>query len=285
MELHHNYRLGYTTVCTIIREVCEIICQHQEQFIALPNTENDWEKVARGFEKRSNFPHCIGAIDGKHIRVIQPIHSGSLYYNYKHYFSIVLLAMCDANYHFIYVDVGAYGKSSDSAVFKDSALYANLISNSLSIPEAKPLIQNNGENIPYVIVGDEAFGLHNNLMRPYGGHSLSYNQKIFNYRLSRARRYIECTFGILSNKWRIFHRPINVHIDLAKKIVKTCCILHNFVRSRDSYSYDDTLTVTGFVHTIDRDRDRGGRTALSVRDKLAEYFVTHNPLPWQDKNV
>ncbi|KAL4702333.1 hypothetical protein ACJJTC_006939 [Scirpophaga incertulas] len=70
-------------------------------------------------------------------------------------------------------------------------------------------------------VRDEACGLHENLMRPYGGHNLSYKQRIFNYRLSRARRYIECTFGILSNKWRIFHRPLNVNIDLAKKIVKT----------------------------------------------------------------
>nr|CAH7754653.1 unnamed protein product [Callosobruchus chinensis] len=192
-----------------------------------------WLKVASGFEKFSNFPHCICAIDGKHIRLIQPTHTGSLYCNYKHYFSIVLLAVCDANYSFTYIDVGAYGKSSDSAIFKDNDL-----------PEANSLIENN-DNIPHVIVGDEAFGLHDNVMRPYGGHHLSYQQKIFKYRLSRARRYIECTFGILSNKWRILHRPVNVNIDLAENIVKICCILHNFVRSRDGYAYDDTLMVTG----------------------------------------
>ena len=145
------------------------------------------------------------------------------------------------------------------------------MSNPLSIPEAKPLIEN-GENIPYTIVGDEAFGLHENLMRPYGGHNLSYKQRIFNYRLSRARRYIECTFGILSNKWRIFHRPLNVNIDVAKKIVKTCCILHNFVRSRDGYSYDDTLVVTGFEPATDQNRNRGARTALTVPDKTCRLF-------------
>lgn len=78
---------------------------------------------------------------------------------------------------------------------------------------------------------------------------------------------------------------MNVNIDLAKKIVKSCCILHNFVRSRDGYSYEDTLTVTGFEPATDRDHGRGGRTALTIRDKLAEYFVTENPLPWQDKFV
>lgn len=282
MDLYYNYRLGHTTICTIIREVCSIICQYQENIISLPKTENDWEKVARGFETNANFPHCIGAIDGKHMRVIKPMHTGSLYFNYKHYFSIVLLALCDANYNFLHIDVGAYGKSSDSAIYKDSALYTNLINQSLHVPAANPLTEN-GDNIPYVIVGDEAFALHENLVRPYGGHNLCYKQKIFNYRLSRARRYIECTFGILSNKWRIFHRPMNVHIDLAKAIVRTCCILHNFVRSRDGYSYEDTLTVTGFEPGSSRNRDRGGRTALTVRDKLADYFVTENTLPWQDK--
>ncbi|CAH1979840.1 unnamed protein product [Acanthoscelides obtectus] len=112
MELYYNYRLGHSTICTIIREVCSVICQYQEQFIGLPKTENDWEKVARGFETIANFPHCIGAIDGKHMRVIKPMHTGSLYFNYKHYFSIVLLALCDANYNFLYIDVGAYGKAA-----------------------------------------------------------------------------------------------------------------------------------------------------------------------------
>ncbi|CAH4034421.1 unnamed protein product [Pieris brassicae] len=215
------------------------------------------------------------------MRVIKPMHTGSMYFNYKHYFSIVLLAICDANYNFLYIDVGAYGKSSDSGVFKDTAFYTKLQNKTLNIPNAKPLTEN-GDNIPYVILGDEAFGLHENLMRPYGGHNLSSNKKIFNYRLSRARRYIECTFGILSNKWRLFHRPMNVNIHLAMKIVRSCCILHNFVRSRDGYSYEDTLTVTGFEPATNRDRDRGGRTALTNRDKLAECFVT-SPLPWQDR--
>nr|CAH7743072.1 unnamed protein product [Callosobruchus chinensis] len=187
-----------------------------------------------------------GAIDGKHIRLIQPTHTGSLHY-------------CFTRCVFTYKDVGAYAKSSDSAIFKDRVLYSDLVSNFI--------------NLPYVIVGDEDFGLHDNVMRPYGGHHLSYQQKIFNCRISRARRYIECTFGILSNKWRIFHRPITLNIDLAKNIVETCCILHNFVRSRDGYAYDNTVMVTGFESIMLRGRDRGGRTALAIRDTFADYFI------------
>lgn len=72
-----------------------------------------WLKIAKEFNKRANFPNCLGAVDGKHIRIIKPERSGSLYMNYKHYFSIGLLAIADANYKFIYVDVGSYGKDSD----------------------------------------------------------------------------------------------------------------------------------------------------------------------------
>lgn len=73
--------------------------------------------------------------------------------------------------------------------------------------------------MPYVLVCDEAFGLHPNLKRPFGGKMLSVQKRVFKYRLTRVRRFVECTFDILTNKWRIFHRPLNVSLslDLARK--------------------------------------------------------------------
>ena len=55
--------------------------------------EQMWCKIVEGFEKRDNFPNCLGALDGKHVRIFKPSMSGSLYYNYKNLFSIA-----DANY-------------------------------------------------------------------------------------------------------------------------------------------------------------------------------------------
>jgi len=85
-----------------------------------PMTEDMWKDTAAKFEQRANFPHCLGAIDGKHICIIKPSVTGSQHFNYKHYFSVVLLAIVDSNYKFVYVDIGSFGKDTDSSIFKNS---------------------------------------------------------------------------------------------------------------------------------------------------------------------
>lgn len=72
-------------------------------------TEDKWKDIINGFQKKKNakFPNCLGAVDGKHIRIIQ-CESGSSYYNYKNYILIILLAVCDSNYMFTFVDIGSW---------------------------------------------------------------------------------------------------------------------------------------------------------------------------------
>ena len=72
----------------------------------VPSTEEEWRAIAEEFNDRWQYPNCIGAMDGKHVAIHAPAHSGSLYHNYRQFYSIVLLAVVDANYKFILVDVG-----------------------------------------------------------------------------------------------------------------------------------------------------------------------------------
>jgi hypothetical protein len=83
----------------------------------MPKTQEDWLTVAGDFERRWNFPNCIGALDGKHVVILPPGNSGSLYYNYKHFFDVVLLALVDANYKFLYLDIGNYTDDVSKVAF------------------------------------------------------------------------------------------------------------------------------------------------------------------------
>lgn len=97
------------TIVSIVPKVCQAIYdRHHETAFKCPTTEEEWKEVAQGFSDKWNFHHCSGCTDGKHVRMQAPPHSGSLYYNYKGLYSIIMLALVDTSYKFMYVDVGAY---------------------------------------------------------------------------------------------------------------------------------------------------------------------------------
>lgn len=178
----------------------------------------DWVNYANAYDDIWNFPFCCGAVDGKHVIMQQPAKSGSLFFNYKvnetnlhihcsctipfqfahvqltiiDYFvfqqtnSIVLLAVVDASYKFIVVDIGQYGSSADGGVWMHSNIGQKLNKDKTVLPGYSTIPETN-ISLPHVFVGDEAFQLCPNFMRPYPADGLTFSQRIFNYRLSRAR--------------------------------------------------------------------------------------------------
>lgn len=168
----------------------------------MPESASEWMSVSEGF----SFPHCLGAIDGKHINIQSPLHSGTEYFNYKGHFSIVLLALVDSNYCFLFADVGSQGRISDGGVFNQSILYQKLSSNSMNLPRPIPL-PNSDIVMPYVFLGDGAFALSTHLMKQFPGHhALGSPERVFNQELSRSRVKVENTFGILNARFRIFKK-------------------------------------------------------------------------------
>ena len=168
-------------------------------YIKMPSTNEEWEKIAERFEKRWNFPHCVGVIDG--IRVVMRCHkkSGSLNFNYKGTFSVVLMAVVDTDYKFICINVGSEGRHSDGGIFTACNFGKALTSGGLYLLKDAtiPALEHHSK-LPYVFVADEAFPLQTNLLHPYPGRNLSEENRIFNYRLSHARRVAENAFEILA---------------------------------------------------------------------------------------
>ena len=118
----------------------------------MPTTAADWTRIADGFRDSWNFPHTLGAIDGKHIACKCPPRFGSTYFNYKKYFSVVLLAVVDSDYKFVWADIGARGAASDAQLWNESDLKAAADNPDLDLPEPEAL-PHDTEDVPYFFIG------------------------------------------------------------------------------------------------------------------------------------
>ncbi|XP_072400727.1 uncharacterized protein [Diabrotica undecimpunctata] len=146
-------------------------------YLKTPTNKDEWLKIAYRFEKKWNFPMFLDSLDGKHIAFRARKADGSYYFNYKHFNSISLMALVDADYNFIYVDVGCNGRASDGGVYNNSSLYKAIENNLLDIPENAVLPKSNIK-VRHVFVADDAFRLSTHLMKQCG-QRCSQNEKVF----------------------------------------------------------------------------------------------------------
>lgn len=172
-SLSFQFRVSFSYVSLIVQPVL--------MPVAVP-TQDKWKEIASYNFRRWNYPNCIGSLDGKHIRIKCPGKSGSLYYNYKGFFSIILLAISDGQMRFVAVDIGAYEREGDSGVLK-STFGKKILSGECNVP-APTEIPGTDVVAPHVFLGDSAFPLLPNLMRPYPHSQANQNvdKALFNYR-------------------------------------------------------------------------------------------------------
>lgn len=150
-SLSYAFRIGHSTVSKIVNETCRVMYEIlAPTYLQLPDT-NKWTQIANDFSKIWNFPNCVGAGDGKHFAMQCPNNGGSNWYNYKGFHSMVMFAVCDANYCFIAVDIGAYGREGDASIFALSQFAKYLENGSLGIPGPSKLVYSDSLS-PYVFV-------------------------------------------------------------------------------------------------------------------------------------
>lgn len=295
----------------------------KDQF-ATKSTEN-WLNIANEFNYRWNFPNCLGAIDGRHVPIVCPPNSGSLFFNYKvfidsfialylfnlivrikydvilqKFYSVVLMAVCDAKYKFLFVDVGAYGSEGDGGVFSKTDFGRKIYDDELPLPNDSII---NGRNIPYYFVSDDAFALSKRIMKPYvpqRGTHLTAEERKFNYRLSRARRCIENAFGIMSSRWLCLNRTSQHGPYRTNKMILACCCLHNYlINNADEFYcpqiFADYIDENGDIiegewrrnefawQPMDNTLSRATNHGKAIRNTLKNYLNSPaGAVPWQN---
>lgn len=231
-SLMYAFRVPHNTISKLIREVCDaIVDEFAPEVMPCPSSPEEWKPITDQFSKRWNFHNCVGAIDGKHVALTCPAKGGSTFYNYKGYHSIILMALVDADYKFTWVDVGRDGSSGDAQVFNSSEIKSCIEDGSIGFPPPAAL-PDDDRPMPYFIAGDDAFALRTWLMKPYSKRYMTQAERIFNYRLSRARRIVENAFGILAHRFQCLLGTMKQTPSTVTSIVLACVCLHNLMRLR-----------------------------------------------------
>ncbi|KAK3931612.1 Putative nuclease [Frankliniella fusca] len=279
-----------STVCTVIKETCEVLWEQLLEECFPPLTEERLEGIMDGFWQNWNFPN---AMDGKHCILQNFANADADWLNYKGDFSMVLLGMCDSKYKFTYVSIGGRGRRHDAGLWRECDLHHALVNGELPLP-APRLLPGGWVATPPTIIADGAFPLGPNLMKPFRRPQLlSPADHIFNYRISRARQTIENAFGILSARWRVLRRTFIAKEATARAIIQACVVLHNYLILNQEnvpphqywYAPPNIRDVTGIAEhqlppvrfDVQEELDDGDL----IREHLVDYFVGPGSVPWQ----
>lgn len=181
---------------------------------------------------------------------------------------------------------------SDGSIFSSCELERKMVRGNLQLltPAQLPTFKH---TLPYLFVGDEAFRPMVNLMRPYPRKKVTnnYQNKVFNYRLSRARQTVECAFGILASRFHVFQRPFEIKVTTVVDVVKAACALHNYLRRNASVSCEneedeeiESLPTEQLI-PVTRNQTRCAHAAFAIRKKFTQYFNSGGSVSWQEKRV
>lgn len=302
-SLSYLFLVSDKCISPMVLETCVVIWTVLQPLVFEELTEDFWLRSAAGFEVMWDLPHCIAAVDGKHVRIQAPPHSGSTCFNYKKFFSIILMAACDPKLKFVFVDVGASGRRGDGNVHHSSAFAKKLRRGRLNVPPPCQMEGMKGK-LPFFVAGDGAFERQQYMLNPFKGTMLGPPERIFNYRFSRTRRCIEDGFGVLYRRFGLFKKPIEASQTTAKYASLACCALHNYhlmdkdsippKKSREArHKTEDPVKEQQVYERLKEEVKKARENenledvmeCEEMREELLDYFIGDGAIPWQWKKA
>lgn len=204
-----------STVSRTVTKVLRCIAQLRNQFINMPSTEEEFQKVKQGFYSISRFPKCIGAVDCTHIRIQSPGgNNAEIFRNRKGFFSFNVQVICDHNLNIQDIVCRWPGSTHDSTIFNNSRIRARF---------------ENGEFGDSLLLGDGGYAVRNYLITPLR-NPVTPAEHLFNESQIRTRNPIERLFGVLKRRFPILSLGIRIDVRKVEAIVVACAVLHNIAR-------------------------------------------------------
>lgn len=225
-KVANAFGVARSTVSIVVCRVTEAISTKLgPKYSQLPLTEDDVDFQSSNYLKYHGFPQCIGAVDGTHVDIKQPIENYTDFLNRKGRYSFNVQAVCDFRYRFIDVVIKWPGSVHDSRIFVNSNVNNLLMSG--QIPKNPKVIVEDMPAVPVCILGDAAYPLLPYLMKEFPSGGSNTAEMFFSYKLSSARMPIECSFGRLKGRFSALRRPMDLHIKAIPSAIHACFVLHN----------------------------------------------------------
>ena len=224
-----------------------ISCKLGPKFIKFPSTIEDVEQSVNLFYKYHGFPQCLGAIDGTHVNIKQPLENHTDYINRKGHYSLNIQVVCDYRYCFTDVVIKWPGSVHDARIFTNSDLNKKFRDG--TIPQCSKVIVKDEIPVPVCLLGDPAYPLFLYLMKEYPGGGTTPEQQFFGYRMSSARMTIECSFGRLKGRFGALKIPMDIQLSDLPMVIYSCFVLHNFCEIEK-----EPISDSRYQQAIDYDR-------------------------------
>lgn len=176
-----------------------------------------------------------------------------------------------------------------SAIFAKSNFGQRIQKGEFNLPPPKKLPLSDVE-LPHVLLGDEAFALHENVMKPFPKKQSLADQakRIYNFRHCHARRTVENAFGILAAYFRIFNTPIQIDIKTIDNLILSGCLLHNILRKSKvptPVQCDYSAVNTNLISMSTQPACRARPNAIEIRNKFKDYFNGQGEVEWQNAEI
>lgn len=240
--------ISQSSVSRCITRVCTELVNRIDQFIVWPQDTNAMK--AKFFMSRG-FPNVVGVIDGSHIRIQEPFRNGNAYINRKHFASLNICAICDADGKFTFASIRWPGSCHDSFILRQTSVWDAFENN-----------QRDG-----FLLGDSAYPCRKWLMTPFPRPQRLAEQR-FNDSLCGTRVKIECSFGRLKKRFRALHDELRVSPEKAPILIAAAMILHNIAIDLNMPDFNDMVD----ENQPQNGNNPGEENGFEVRSHIAENY-------------